>query len=572
MPNLNGKGSKLAVLYARVSTDEQARSGYSLAQQLEALRSYAKHERYEILEEISDPGQSGASLVRPGMDRVRDLVASERSEVSVVLAQDRDRFAREPAYLYLLREEFSQHGTALKALNDRGDDSPEGQLTDGILDQIARYEKMKIAERSRRGKLHKARSGKVIAGRMAKYGKAKYGFKYNEARDALEVDEETMNVVRRLFYLVGIERRPIYQVKRMFDAEGVPTATGGKKWAPQVLREHLLNDVYRPHKFDELRGILSPDVLAGLNTENCYGVWYYNRRRSKRVQISDPATNGLGRVYRKQELKTPRPREEWIAVPVPDSGIPREWIDAAREAIKDNRRTSNAGRRFWELSGGILFCGECGGSMHPHTTPEKRNNIYYYYLCAAKHKKGRNVCTHSKNHRARETEIRVWEAISDILKDPVQLREDLNAMVEQERQSRRGDPDQEVKVWLERLIELDSKRARYQDMAAENLITLDELRERLGQINEARRTVQVELESIEHHTERIAALETDRDALLDSLVDTAPEALDSLTPEERQQAYKMLHLKVKVYPNSSLEISGSFGELPNFCTSEISYK
>jgi len=102
----------------------------------------------EVLEELQDPGQSGASLERPGMDRVRDLVAA--GGVYVVLAQDRDRIAREPAYHYLLRREFEEHGTKIRALNDRGDDSPEGELTDGILDQLGKYERAKIAERSRR--------------------------------------------------------------------------------------------------------------------------------------------------------------------------------------------------------------------------------------------------------------------------------------------------------------------------------------------------------------------------------------------------------------------------------------
>src|ERR687897_6765 len=124
MPSTNGDGSKRAVLYARVSTDEQARSGSSLAQQLEALRAHCECEGYEVLEEVSDPGQSGASLERPGMDRVRDLVAA--GGVSVVLAQDRDRFAREPAYHYFLRREFEEHGTKIRAMNDRGDDTPEG--------------------------------------------------------------------------------------------------------------------------------------------------------------------------------------------------------------------------------------------------------------------------------------------------------------------------------------------------------------------------------------------------------------------------------------------------------------
>src|ERR671927_251792 len=168
MPSTNGHGPRRAILYARVSTDEQARSGYSLAQQIEALRGYAAREGYEILEEITDAGQSGASLERPGMDRVRDLVAA--GGVSVVLAQDRDRFAREPAYHYLLRKEFEEHGTKLRALNDRGDDSPEGELTDGILDQLAKFERAKTAERTRRGKVRGGREGKVVAGPHVTYG------------------------------------------------------------------------------------------------------------------------------------------------------------------------------------------------------------------------------------------------------------------------------------------------------------------------------------------------------------------------------------------------------------------
>ncbi len=110
------------------------------------------------------------------MDRVRDLVAA--GEVSVVLSQDRDRFAREPAYLYLLKKEFEEHGCSLRALNDHGGDgSPEGELTDGILDQLAKFERAKTAERTRRGKHRKLRQGKLVAG----YSPG-YGYRYNTAR------------------------------------------------------------------------------------------------------------------------------------------------------------------------------------------------------------------------------------------------------------------------------------------------------------------------------------------------------------------------------------------------------
>ena len=93
----------------------------------EALRDYAAREAYEVLKEIQDAGQSGASLERPAMDWVRDLVAA--GGVAVVLAQNRDRFARELAYHHLLRREFEEYGTKIRALNHRGDESPEGELT-----------------------------------------------------------------------------------------------------------------------------------------------------------------------------------------------------------------------------------------------------------------------------------------------------------------------------------------------------------------------------------------------------------------------------------------------------------
>src|SRR5215218_3669938 len=270
MISTNGHGLKTAVLwaiiYARVSTDEQARSGYSLAQQIEACRAWCEREGYEVLEVITDPGQSGASLERPGMDRVRDLVTG--GGVSVVLAQDRDRFAREPAYLFYLREEFADHGTVLRALNDRGDDSPEGQLTDGILDQIARFERLKIAERSRRGKLRKAREGKVIATHAPRYG-----FKVNATRDSYEIYEPEMEVVRQVFRMVGAEGRSLNSIAKTLERLGVPTPKGARYWDRSFFRMCVLDDVYKPHTLEEVRAVISPEVASYLDPEKRYGLW-----------------------------------------------------------------------------------------------------------------------------------------------------------------------------------------------------------------------------------------------------------------------------------------------------------
>jgi len=365
MPSANGHGPERAILYARVSTDEQARSGYSLAQQLEALRGHAACEGYEVIEEIQDPGQSGASLERPGMDRVRDLVAA--GGVAVVLAQDRDRFAREPAYIYLLREEFAHHGCALKALNDRGDDSPEGQLADGILDQIARFERLKIAERSRRGKLRKVREGKVIAPRTPRYG-----FKLNAARDGYEIDEEEMEVVRRIFHMVGVEGRTPGSLAKTLEQQGVPTPRGARRWDRSFFRECILDDVYMPHSFEEVRTVVSAEAAARLDPGKRYGLWWFNRRGVKVRQVSEPGPDG--RRYRKTYRWHRKPKEEWIAVPVPDSGIPRELVDAARAVVKSNRKPARAGRRFWELTGGVASCGGCEKTCAPPTARRPRRD------------------------------------------------------------------------------------------------------------------------------------------------------------------------------------------------------
>ena len=223
---------------------------------------------------MQDAGQSGASLERPGMDGVRDLVAA--GGVAVVLAQDRDRFAREPAYHYLLKREFDEHNCRLNALNDHGDDSPEGELTDGILDQLAKYERAKTAERTRRGKLRKAKQGKIIAGR-----RPNYGFKFNDTRDGYEADENTMPVVRHIFRMAGVDGLAVNGIKRALDAEGVPTPSGRKYWHWRAIQSFIMDDVYRPHDFEEVAQLLTPEVAATLNPDERYGVWWYNRQRVK---------------------------------------------------------------------------------------------------------------------------------------------------------------------------------------------------------------------------------------------------------------------------------------------------
>ena len=129
----------------------------------------------------------------------------------------------------------------------------------------------------------------------------------------------------------------------------------------------------------------------------------------------------------------------------------------------------------------------------------------------------------------------------------------------------RGNPEREQKRWLDKLAEADRKRVRYQEMAAGDLITFDELRARLAEADKTRSIAERELQALRSHKELVGELEADRDSLLDSLTGTAPNALDSLAPEERHHVYKMLKLRVTVSLDGTLEVSGAFGDAFAMC-------
>lgn len=549
MASVNGHGARRAILYARVSTEEQARHGYSLAQQLAALREYAACEGYEVLEEVADPGESGAYLERLGLDRVQELVVG--GSVSVVLAQDGDRISREPWHHEYLKLLFEDYGTELRALDDETDGSPMGDFVAYIRRGVAKLEKADIAKRSRRGLLAKAREGKVVATH-----RARFGFRFNEAKDGYEVDEEQMAVVRRMFRMVGVEGTSLYAVRKALQEAGIPSPGGAKLWRQGYLREAIQDDIYRPHTSEELESIVSPQVLATLDPDRRYGVLYYDRRRQSRKKVAARNPGRYGKPYRYAYKTLEKPREEWVPIPVPDSGIPREWVDRARAAIEHNRRPSSAGLRFWELSGGILRCASCERAMQSTSIPSTTGKVHHYYRCPRRVRDGKAGCENGKNPRADHAEPLVWEMVSGLLKDPERLRIGLEAMIERKSGLLRGNPEREAAAWIKQLEELMRKRAAYQDQQATGLMTLDELAARLSELEDARVTVEWELTKLRGPQEEVEALKDDANTLLASYERAAPEDLDALDPEERHHVYRLMRLAVRFHPDGSLEATG----------------
>ncbi len=168
----------------------------------------------------------------------------------------------------------------------------------------------------------------------------------------------------------------------------------------------------------------------------------------------------------------------------------------ARHIVSNNIACSSGGDRYWELSGGVLRCEECGRRMRTSVTRKKDGKRYFYYSCA-KRREGREcLCHNRKMHRAERIESMVWGLVSELLSDPEKVRVGLEKMIERERNGSRGDPNRKARVWAEKLTEADRMRAGYQELAAKGLMTLEELGARLEELENTRRSAMHELNAI----------------------------------------------------------------------------
>ena len=247
-------------------------------------------------------------------------------------------------------------------------------------------------------------------------------------------------------------------------------------------------------------------------------------------------------------------------MPVPDSGIPRETVEASRHIVANNKPCSSHGDRFWELSGGILLCSECGRRVRTSVTRMKDGKRYFYYSCASRREGKLSSCINRKTHRAERIEPMVWDLVSELLTDPERLRAGLEEMMDREGNGSRGDPDREAKAWLDRLAEAERMRTGYQELAAKGLMTIEELGVRLEELERTRETASGELDALRRRTERLEGLEQDRDALLEFYASAVPEELERMRPEECNRIYGMLRLQISAHPDGTLEARGILSE------------
>lgn len=180
--------------------------------------------------------------------------------------------------------------------------------------------------------------------------------------------------------------------------------------------------------------MVAPEVVATLAPDGLYGLAYYGKKQVTKRQVAE----GVGdeRHYRQRIKAQVRNREQWFAVPTPDSGLPPELVDAARTAIKDNHRPRSE-HRSWELAG-LLRCSRCSYTMGGKTTSggRSRGRLYFYYRCGGRFRSN-NGCDHAKQHRAEEAEAKVWQYVRTLMETPKSCA-DLERMIEIKRKETWG--------------------------------------------------------------------------------------------------------------------------------------
>jgi site-specific DNA recombinase len=501
-----------AAIYARVSSDHQ-REQNTIASQTALLLEYAAAHDCVVPEEwiFQDDGYSGSVLARPGLERLRDLVAEGCIETVLVYAPD--RLSRKYAYQVLLLEEFSRCGAETVFLKSAGGDTPEERLLVQFQGMIAEYERALIAERTRRGKRHRAKAGcvSVLSG-------APYGYRYVRKSDAAEayytVIEAEADVVREVFELYTKELWSIGAIARHLNQRGVSTRFNRGPWERSAIWGMLRNPAYQGRA--------------------CFG----KTERAPRQKITKPLRQKGGFSTR---CSTARERnvQEWIAIPVP-ALVGEEIFAMAQERLVENKHFSARRTKRPTLLQGLLVCGECGYSLYRTSTKTTKRQVQYYRCSGSdRHRHLRGPLCQCRPIRQDYLDQLLWEQVVELLKAPELVRAEIERRMEE---SLGSDPMQQRKIRLEgEFKRTGSQLDKLLDAYQEDLIGLADLRSRAPELRRRQAAIEKELEAV-----ALQALEKTRlrqlNASMENFLATLHQSAKTLQIVERQ---KIIRLVVK---------------------------
>jgi site-specific DNA recombinase len=506
-------------IYARVSSERQAQQA-TIQSQISELEERARTDGHAVLpgDIYADDGVSGATLVRPALERLRDRVAE--GSIDILYIHSPDRLARRHAYQVLLLEELLAHRVAVVFVHGPSGNSPEDALLAQFQGIFAEYERARILERCRRGRIYRARQGavSVLAG-------APYGYRYVRRLDSEPARYDVLlpqaKVVRRIFDALVHEQKSLYAIARMLSDEHIPTARGGARWDRSTVARILHNPAY-----------------AG---QAAFG-------RFESVEPGARLRPARGRnaiASRSKSSQRKRSEEEWIRVHVP-ALVSTEVFAAAQEQMAKNRRLSprNAHPRRYLLQG-LLVCACCQrafcGCFSSAVRKGKRFE-YVFYRCTGTLRGDARTC-HNLPVRADLLDGHVWESVREILQSPRRVMNEWarRASTEGEPAERRRLRDEAAAI----LARHEGALTRLLDAYEAGAIELPELTQRSARLQTLLAAARRELEVAEGQLGEALSLRAVT-ARLEDFAARVQHGLDALDWNERQRLIRLLVNRIEI--------------------------
>ena len=490
-------------IYARVSTEEQAKKGYSLQDQLAECRKKAGTD--DVIEYV-DEGVSGEFLDRPALTKLRQDVRD--GLITKVICLDPDRLSRKLMNQLIITDEFDKRGVELIFVNGEYAKTPEGQLFYSLRGAIAEFEKAKINERMSRGRREKAKQGKVIRDYHI------YGYDYDPDTSQLVINEQEAEVVRLIFDLFTKPNsfvKGINGIAHFLNKKKIPTKRRVGIWHRQVIRQILMNRAY-------------------------IGEFYQNKWNTEGMLANKHLPSGE-RIPMKL-----RPKEEWILVPCPPI-VDTETFEHAQKLLQEaRRRWAKQGIRKYLLSG-LVRCGECGNTM----TGRRSNNWGKHVLeySDVKNTAGAKNPGCGMRIRTEKLDQEVWETVVRWLNQP----DEIAAASEAETETNKTSIEEAEIARLEEDIEKTRKgRQRLLKLFAEGLdISEEEVRQSIKELKEKEETLLKQLEELKQSIQSLKQSNYSQKLLKEAAEYYFNKGKEELTFEDKQALIRHVVREVRVY-------------------------
>ena len=342
MDTAKEKPIKLIATYARVSTSHQEEQ-QTIKNQKITLEEFAKKNSYTIVEEYTDDGWSGDMLARPALDKLRQDAKNKVWEA--ILIYDPDRLARRYSYQELIMDELKEAGIEVMFVTIPAPKNSEEKILHGVRGLFAEYERAKISERFRLGKLRKVKEGHVLV------SEACYGYdyipKHNNQHGYYKINPEEARNVKMIFSWVADEGMTLREIAKRLHKEGI-----------------------KPRK--SKRGVWNTSTLSRLLRNRAY-IGEAHWGSSYAVVPEKPLKDQKYKKMKKTSRRM-RPKDEWIIIPVP-AIIEPELFEKSRHQLEENFALCKRNKKNEYLLAGRIYC-SCGRKRSGEGYADK-SNLYY---------------------------------------------------------------------------------------------------------------------------------------------------------------------------------------------------